>query len=278
MAPILRSRAALGRQVHETHQAAQHTVEETYRAEVSIRHEMRVDDHTVTLQGRVDGVYDDGAVRIIEEIKSLLLPSEDFARVTVAQYPAYEKQLALYLYFMGQTHGGPMLGHLVLINLADNARTTLVVEPDPEAIEAFIVKELRAILARFKARLERAAERRLQTLAFPFATPRPQQAEMIDQVRLALQDQSCVLISAPTGVGKTVAALYPALAHALSEGLKLFFVTAKTTQQQLAIDTLQTMLLGSRGDSDRTSFNAVHLRAKEKSCLNDLFYCHAYRS
>ena len=100
------------------------------------------------------------------------------------------------------------------------------------------------MLARFKARAERAAARRSQTIDFPFANMRPQQAEMIEQARLALQDQSCVLISAPTGIGKTAAALYPALAHALSEGLKLFFVTAKTTQQQLAVETLQSMAPG----------------------------------
>ena len=269
-APMLRSRAALGRQVHETHQSAQQATDETYRAEVSIRHEMTIDDYTVTVQGRVDGVYDDGAIRIIEEIKSLLVPSEDFAQVTLAQYPTYEKQLALYLYFMGQIHNGPILGHLVLINLADNARTTLVVDPDPEGSEAFVIKELHAILDRFKARVERAAKRRAQTLDFPFMATRPQQTEMMDQVRLALQDQSCVLISAPTGIGKTAAALYPALEHALREGLKLFFVTAKTTQQQLAVDTLQRMVPEGKG----VAFNAVHLRAKEKSCLNDLFYCH----
>ena len=274
MSPMLRSRAALGRRVHETHQTAQQSVDETYRAEVSIRHEMIIDDHTVVLQGRVDGVYDDGEMRIVEEIKSLLLPSENFVRVTLAQYPTYETQLALYLYFMGQTHAGPMRGHLVLINLADNARTTLMVEPDPKASEAFIIKEVRAILARFKARMARAAQRRSQTVQFPFATMRPQQAEMMDQVRLALQDQSCVLISAPTGIGKTVAALYPALAHALREGLKLFFITAKTTQQRLAVETLHRMVPERGGEGEPVSFNAVHLRAKEKSCLNDLFYCH----
>ncbi len=278
MAPMLRSRAALGRQVHETHQSAQETADETYRSEVSFRHTLQIDDHTVILQGRMDGVYDDGELRIIEEIKSLLLPTEDFAGVTLSQYPTYEKQLALYLYVMGQTHEGPMRGHLVLINLADNARTTLVVEPDPEGSEAFVVKELRAILARFKARVARAAQRRSQSVPFPFATTRPQQAEMMEQVRLALQDQSCVLISAPTGIGKTAAALYPALAQALREGLKLFFVTAKTTQQQLAVDTLQRMVSGQEVPAEREGdgppFNAVHLRAKEKSCLNDLFYCH----
>ena len=276
MAPMLRSRAALGRQAHEQRQTAQQRLDETYRAEVSIRHEMTLDDHTVILHGRIDGVYDDGAVWIIEEIKSLLLPSEDFARVTLARYPTYEKQLALYLYLMGQTHDGPLCGHLVLINLADNARATLVVEPDPKATEAFVVKELRAMLTRFKARVERAAARRSQRVDFPFAAMRPQQAEMIEQARLALQDQSCVLISAPTGIGKTVAALYPALAHALSEGLKLFFVTAKTTQQQLAVETLQSMApdLEPELEVKTVPFNAAHLRAKEKSCLNEVYYCH----
>jgi DNA excision repair protein ERCC-2 len=65
-----------------------------------------------------------------------------------------------------------------------------------------------------------------------------------------------------------VAVLYPALAYALREGLRVFFVTAKTTQQYLAVETLQQMA------QPGVRFTAVHLRAKEKSCLNDVFYCH----
>ena len=90
----------------------------------------------------------------------------------------------------------------------------------------------------------------------------------MEQVRLALHDQSCVLLAAPTGIGKTVAALYPALDYALQAGLRVFFVTAKTTQQFLAIDTLQQLALQG------VPFTAVHLRAKEKSCINEVFYCH----
>jgi DNA excision repair protein ERCC-2 len=91
---------------------------------------------------------------------------------------------------------------------------------------------------------------------------------MIEQVRLALQDQSCVLLAAPTGIGKTVAALYPALERALRDGLRIFFVTAKTTQQLLAVATLHQ--IAAQG----VHFTAVHLRAKEKSCLNEVYYCH----
>ncbi len=267
-AAVLRSRAAMGRTIHEVHQAAQQAAQPSYRAEVTVRYQVHLDDYTVHIQGRIDGLYEEGPVRVVEEIKSLLLPPEDFARVTLDHYPAYALQLALYLYVLSQAYDGPMRGRLVLINLADDQRSVLVVEPDLAASEQYIIQQIRTILSRLEAREARASRRQPVSLHFPFTTMRPQQEAMIEQVQLAVQDQSCVLLSAPTGIGKTVAALYPALEHALRHGLRLFFVTAKTTQQQLAVDTLQQF---ATQDADIT---VVHLRAKEKSCLNDIYYCH----
>ena len=268
LAPMLRSRAAMGRSVHEVHQSAQQTADPSYRAEVTLRHQLSMDEYTVHLQGRIDGLYDEGPLRIVEEIKSLLIPPEEFAHVTPEHYPAYTLQLILYLYLLSREYEGPIRGHLVLVNLADHQRMVLPVEPDPDKSEATIAEQVHAILKRYEARLARANRRQPVSLHFPFSSPRPHQDEMMDQVRLAIQDQSCVLLAAPTGIGKTVATLYPALGHARREGLRIFFVTAKTTQQQLAVDTLAQM-----AGSD-TEFTAVHLRAKEKSCLNDIYYCH----
>src|SRR5262249_39790551 len=146
----------------------------------------------------------------------------------------------------------------------------LLVAPADAAGEAFLVQQVRRILAGYKARESRAARRRrsLDALRFPFRTLRPHQEAMMEQVRLAMRDQSCVLLSAPTGIGKTIAALYPAVEHALRDGLRVFFVTAKTTQQTLAVHTLQQ--IAQQG----VQLSAVHLRAKEKSCLNEIYYCH----
>jgi hypothetical protein len=55
LAPMLRSRAAMGRSVHEVHQSAQQTADPSYRAEVTLRHQVSIDDYTVHLQGRIDG-------------------------------------------------------------------------------------------------------------------------------------------------------------------------------------------------------------------------------
>jgi len=270
LAPVLRQRAALGRHVHTTHQAEQLAVQPSYRAEVTIEHQLHVDDYTVHIQGRIDGLYDDGTTLIVEEIKSLLLPEEQFPDIQLTDYPLYERQLALYVYLLQQQHTGPVRGHLVLVNVAAEQRKTFVVEPDLQQSEAGLIQQLRHIIARYEARLARAARRRSQTrtLQFPFPQLRPYQEAMMDQIRLALHDRSCVLLSAPTGVGKTVAALYPAVEYALREGLRVFFVTAKTTQQSLAVETLQR--IAQQG----VHFTAVHLRAKEKSCLNEVYYCH----
>lgn len=268
LTPMLRTRAAMGRTIHTEHQTAQQLDQPSYQPEVTLKHQLQVDDYTVHLHGRLDGMYDDGSTRIVEEIKSLLIPPETFTNVSLADYPAYERQLSLYLYLLSQDYNGPLRGHLVLINLADDQRTTLVVEPDHPACETYIIEHLRTILARYQARMARASRRTHTTLDFPFTTPRAHQEAMMDQVRLALADQSCVLLSAPTGIGKTVAALYPAVERALQDGLRVFFVTAKTTQQQLAVDTIQHFA------AHGADVTAVHLRAKEKSCLNELYYCH----
>ena len=270
LTPRLRTRAAMGRETHVVHQAAQQEVLPSYRAEVTIRQQLLVDDYTVHLQGRIDGLYEDDDTLIVEEIKSLLVPPEHFSAITLGHYTAYEQQLTLYVYLLRQQRTGPVRGHLVLINLADNAAKVLVVEPEVADGTAFIVQQVRRILARYTARADRAVRRRssVEALRFPFQTLRPYQEAMMEQVRLAIHDQSCVLLSAPTGIGKTVAALYPALEHALRDGLRIFFVTAKTTQQTLAVETLQQ--LAQQG----VQFTAVHLRAKEKSCLNEIYYCH----
>ena len=270
LTPALRSRAAMGREVHTVRQAAQQETLPSYRAEVTVRQQCLVDGYTVHLQGRIDGLYEENETLIVEEIKSLLVPPEHFHAITLGHYPAYEQQLTLYVHLLRQQHTGPVRGHLVFVNLADNATKVLVVAPAGTAGEAFLVQQVRRILASYEARATRAARRRssLAALRFPFQTLRPHQEAMMEQVRLAIRDQSCVLLSAPTGIGKTIAALYPAVEHALRDGLRVFFVTAKTTQQTLAVDTLQQ--IAQQG----VQCSAVHLRAKEKSCLNEVYYCH----
>jgi Rad3-related DNA helicase len=79
----------------------------------------------------------------------------------------------------------------------------------------------------------------------------------------AVESGLTILCSAPAGMGKTVASLYPTLQHAVRTGGRVFFATAKNSQQQLALDTLRAMLDPADG------IVAVQIPAKERSCPMD---------
>ena len=268
LAARLRSRAAMGRDLHARYQAAQQSRIPSYQAEVTLRHQLHVDDYTVHVHGRLDGLYEADETLVVEEIKSLLVPREQFDAIEPGKYPVYERQLALYVALLQWQHSRPVDGHLVLINLTDDGCTVLPVEAPDDGRETLILEPVRRILARYEARVVRAARRQPEAVVFPFDTARPFQEALIEHVDKTIRDRECTLISAPTGIGKTVAALYPALRHALRDGLRVFFVTAKTTQQILAAETLRRFAGHGAG------FNAVHLRAKAKSCINEVFFCH----
>jgi DNA excision repair protein ERCC-2 len=107
---------------------------------------------------------------------------------------------------------------------------------------------------------ERASERRTFEPRFPFEAVRPVQTAMLAEVEGAAASGLVLLCSAPTGVGKTAAALYPFLADALRHDRRVFFVTSKTSQQELALDTLRRMLPPEGGAL------AVQISAKDRVC------------
>src|SRR5581483_10865525 len=98
------------------------------------------------------------------------------------------------------------------------------------------------------------------TLQFPYDAMRPYQPEMIDAVARAFEQQEALLVSAPTGVGKTIGTLYPALKQSLRLGKKLFFLTSKTLQQDAAIEALRLLNDGS--------FRVLRIRSKQKMCAH----------
>lgn len=108
------------------------------------------------------------------------------------------------------------------------------------------------------------------SLAFPYPEMRDGQRDFIVEVLRAVKSGGKALIEAPTGIGKTVAALYPAL-RALGAGLidKVFYFTSKNTTALAALDAARKM-------SASTGIRAIHITAKEKLCpvgLRDPLKC-----
>ncbi len=105
----------------------------------------------------------------------------------------------------------------------------------------------------------------LEQLQFPYGTMHTAQRGMAEAVYKAAATGRVVMAEAPTGTGKTLAALFPALkAMPRTPVDKIFYLTAKTTGKQLALENIELIT------SDQTRavpLRALELTAQEKACL-----------
>lgn len=266
------TRMALGREAHVNHQRAQADLHEGYAREISVRYRTRVDDFAVTIQGRIDGVYaprNEAGTWMVEEIKSVVMPAQTFAGLDARAYPQYVEQLRLYCFLVEQEQKSAA-GRLVFVNVADGTRREVEIPGPFDDCEKFITDRVRALIGQALEVERRREQRRARAagLKFPHDKPRKYQDRMIAAVEHALNSGRQLLVSAPSGVGKTAAALYPILKYALANDKRVFFVTAKNTQQQIAWETLRRM--GADDDGHPT---AVQFRAREQMCVNDVYAC-----
>ncbi|MBO4267489.1 MAG: ATP-dependent DNA helicase [Lachnospiraceae bacterium] len=107
----------------------------------------------------------------------------------------------------------------------------------------------------------------IETLDFPYQY-RSGQRELVAQVYSSIARSERLFVMAPTGVGKTLANVYPSL-KSLAEGKadKIFYLTAKTITRTVASDCLKVLSGGG------LKLKSVVLTAKEKICPQERCEC-----
>ncbi|MBX9902553.1 MAG: ATP-dependent DNA helicase [Burkholderiaceae bacterium] len=111
----------------------------------------------------------------------------------------------------------------------------------------------------------------IRALAFPHENFRTGQRELAEAVYKANQRACALLAQAPTGIGKTIASIFPSLKAAEKQGVdKIFFLAAKTSGRQLALDALSNL----QKSTSLTRFRVLELVAKAKSCEYPDKACH----
>jgi DNA excision repair protein ERCC-2 len=228
-------------------------------------------NYTFKIQGKIDGVYETQNRFEIEEIKSVLLPAKEFAAVTADFFPDYQEQVLFYSYLLQQKHGGAeVTSYLRLINLINDKIRTFKIAYNPLEIETLISQRCRMIVDTIilDENLLQERKKQLKKYKVQLQEHRPQQQEMMQQVIRTLQNRQHLLVSAPTGTGKTAGALFPAIRYAFVNRKKIFFITAKTTQQKIVNETLQPILTGP------LTIHILFLRRSSDMCCNDVYFCH----
>ena len=211
-----------------------------YQSEVFFRHESVLDDITIIVEGRADGIeITDGGI-LVEEIKSTLLPVEQiddsifvhfaqcyvYAHFCLLQHPEQEEIVTRVTYVQAKSgqekHFERTLSRSELdafyAQLLDNYRRWAVLRRD----------------------LHISARTSTKALQFPFPSYRDHQREFAAWVYQTIINASSLIVQAPTGIGKTISTLFPAL-KALGEGKceKIFYLCAKNMTVAVARDTMR---------------------------------------
>ncbi len=261
------ARLSVGAELHRVVQGQRHADDRHYTSEVPVDVSFTIDGWELRILGRVDGISrDPGGQAILEEIKTLHFRSELHHLFAHERLERYRWQARIYACCLFPR--GDATARLVLVDLGGEAHRIEEVPWSPGEVQTYLRARLHALVAAERGHeLTRAAWRAAaEELSFPYPAPRPVQDEAMGAVVAALESRRHLLLAAPTGVGKTVAALYPAVKLALATGRRVAFLTAKTLQQQLAVQTLQSM--------QRGGWRSIQIRAKAKMCANREVICH----
>jgi len=98
---------------------------------------------------------------------------------------------------------------------------------------------------------------------FPYDRVRAEQQEFVKDTATAIKEKKIFLAHAPTGLGKTVSTLAPALSYALENDKKVFFLTPKISQHEIVLETAKMM--NSRFGLD---IRAIDLVGRRQMCVD----------
>ena len=193
------------------HQRIQYSRPDGYVPEVSVSRRIETEDFVLEIGGRIDGVFAGPGTPVVEEIKTTRRSLEESVR---SDNPLHWGQAKAYAFLYGVDRGiGDIEVQLTYARLDTGATR--------EVRRRFTLAELAAFFDELVARYlkwasvitqwRRARDTSLGDLSFPYATYRSGQENMAETVDRTIRVAGRMFIQAATGIGKTMAVLFPAV-------------------------------------------------------------------
>lgn len=266
---VSKDRMFEGAKAHRILQKNNREIYEDYRSEVMLSEEYCFNGIDYMLEGRADGIFcHDGRVTI-EEIKTTVLPmsliNEDFNIAHWAQAKCYAYIWAV------QNNLLEISVQLTYFNLETNESKIFINTFEIDELKIFIsaLIEKYSVWASFSSGWEKMRDASIKTLQFPYPAYRKGQRELAVDAYRTIARGNKLFTQAPTGTGKTISVLFPAI-KAMGEGRtsKIFYLTAKTITRQVAEEAFEKMRQGG------LKVKTLTLTAKEKICFCEKPVCH----
>lgn len=248
------------------HRKIQRQMGSDYHAEVPLKMEVLCEGFTLCLEGRADGIIKREDEIVIDEIKGVLRELK-YIEEPVAVHLAQAKCYA-YMY--------ASQNHLEEIRI-QMTYCQMETEEIKRFLQTFSIEELKTWMedvikryekwAKFQIEWRKVSRESIRQIQFPYAYREGQKELAVSVYRTILRKKK-LFIQAPTGIGKTMATVFPAV-KAVGEGLgdKLFYLTAKTITRTVAEQAFQTL------KKQKLRYKVITLTAKEKICFCEEAVC-----
>ena len=221
------------------------------------------------VRGRADGY--DPVLERLEEIKTY---RGDLTRQPDNHRQLHWAQARVYGWLLcEQLQRDSMKVALVYLDVDSDRQTVFEEQWTAAQLKDFFDRQCQAFLDWARHELAHFAERdqALRELAFPYPDFRAGQRHLAETVYKAASTGRCLLAQATTGIGKTLATLFPLLKAMPGQNLdKIFFLTAKTPGRRLALDAMAQ--LASTGS--RLPVRTLEMVARDKACEHPDKACH----
>lgn len=248
------------------HRKIQRQMGADYHAEVALKHVIGCRGFDLQIEGRADGIIDTPEGTVVDEIKGV------FKELHLLAEPVevHLAQAKCYAFMYAEQNGLERIGvQMTYCNMETEEikRFQSVYGAEELRDWFFEVAGKYEKWARYEITWKEKRNASIKGVEFPFAY-RDGQKDLVSSVYRTILRKKKLFIQAPTGVGKTMASVFPAV-KAVGEGLgeKIFYLTAKTitrTVAQQAFETLKEQAL---------RFKVITLTAKEKICFCEEANC-----
>ena len=248
------------------HKKIQQSAGKGYMAEVPLSFVLSGELYDLTVEGRADGIFTEDDTVWIDEIKGM------YRKVELLEEPVYvhKAQAMCYAYIFAWQNSLDSIGvQMTYCNLDTEEIKYFRQIFDFEELGEWFADLMNAYRkwADFQCRSKKIRQKSIKALQFPFEY-REGQKKLVEDVYRTILRRKNLFLQAPTGVGKTISTIFPAV-KAVGEGLgdRIFYLTAKTITASVARETFSTLMdYGYRA-------KIIQITAKEKMCLCDEMEC-----
>ena len=248
------------------HRKIQDSMGKEYQAEVPLSLVVEGDLYELTVEGRADGIFTEDGKCFVDEIKGM------YRKVELFEKPVFvhRAQAMCYAYIFALQNNMETIGiQMTYCNLETEQTKYFREEFSFEEIKKWFddLMEEYGKWATFQCEMKNQRQASIKELDFPYEY-RPGQKKLVSDVYRTIMRQKLLFMQAPTGVGKTISTIFPAV-KAVGEELadRIFYLTAKTITATVAKETFA--LLEKNGYRAKT----IQITAKEKLCPCDEMEC-----